>query len=141
MTSKIAFDERAGFADRLNEALSKAGIGTLTVPQLMHEFNLRADGARVTQGAVRKWLSGEAIPTQEKVRVLAKWTGVSAEWLRFGDDTASTQFAEKLAADSKALTAADRRFLTDLHALSQIGQALMRAILDAVMLSEQQRRR
>lgn len=27
---------------------------------------------------------GESIPTQEKIRVLAKWLGVPADWLRFG---------------------------------------------------------
>src|SRR5690606_21037889 len=34
-----------------------------------------------------KWLVGEAIPTQEKIRALATWLGVSAEWLRFGTGT------------------------------------------------------
>lgn len=42
-------------------------------------------GTPVTPHAVRKWLIGEAIPTQEKILVLAKWLNVSAAWLRFGD--------------------------------------------------------
>ena len=45
----------------------------------------KVSGTPVTPHAVRKWLIGEAIPTQEKILVLAKWLNVSAAWLRFGD--------------------------------------------------------
>jgi hypothetical protein len=51
---------------------------------LAREFNLRYDGSPVTVHAARKWLLGAAIPTQGKLRALAQWLGVSAEWLRFG---------------------------------------------------------
>ena len=30
---------------------------------------------------------GESIPTQEKLRVLARWLSVRADWLRFGGET------------------------------------------------------
>ena len=39
----------------------------------------------VTVHAARKWLAGEAIPSQEKLRVLAKWLQVPAGWLRYGN--------------------------------------------------------
>lgn len=32
----------------------------------------------------RRWLNGDALPAQDKLRVLAEWLGVGAEWLRFG---------------------------------------------------------
>lgn len=35
--------------------------------------------------AGRKWLVGEAIPTHEKILIIAKWLNVHASWLRFGD--------------------------------------------------------
>lgn len=35
--------------------------------------------------AARKWLKGEAIPTQDKIHILARWIGVSPQWLRFGE--------------------------------------------------------
>jgi hypothetical protein len=31
---------------------------------------------------------GEAIPTQERIRVLSAWLGVSPNWLRFGEAVA-----------------------------------------------------
>src|SRR5690606_31793895 len=61
------------------------------------EFNARFNGRQVTVHAVRKWLIGDAIPTQEKLRILANWLGVSAEWLRFGEgsETPAGDEAEK----------------------------------------------
>jgi len=39
----------------------------------------------VSVQAVRRWLEGTAIPSQDKLVVLAAWLKVSPEWLRFGD--------------------------------------------------------
>ena len=39
---------------------------------------------RVHASSCRKWLFAEAIPTQEKLLVLAQMLQVSASWLRFG---------------------------------------------------------
>jgi hypothetical protein len=33
-------------------------------------------------------LHGDALPTQDKLHVLADWLGISSEWLRFGDSNA-----------------------------------------------------
>jgi len=52
---------------------------------LAREFNLRYHGDPVTAQAVRKWLTGTALPSQDKIRALAHWLDVSAHWLRFGD--------------------------------------------------------
>lgn len=38
----------------------------------------------MTVHAARKWLQAESIPTQEKLRALASWLNVPAEWLRYG---------------------------------------------------------
>lgn len=35
--------------------------------------------------AVRRWLQGEVIPTQDRLQVLAEWLDVDAHWLRFGE--------------------------------------------------------
>lgn len=85
MDSKASAEERQGFAQRLASALSDANCPA-TPTAFVREFNVRANGATVTVHAARKWLVGEAIPTQEKVHVLARWLGVSTEWLRFGED-------------------------------------------------------
>ena len=54
--------------------------------RIAREFNLRFDGDPVTAQAVRKWLDGRALPSQDKVRALASWLEVSPQWLRFGDE-------------------------------------------------------
>lgn len=53
--------------------------------RIAREFNLRYHGNPITSQAVRKWLAGESIPSQEKIRFLALWLNVSAQWLRFGE--------------------------------------------------------
>lgn len=77
--------ERAKFQARLAKALQFAGYPHDSPTQLAREFNARFCGRPVTIHAARKWLVGESIPTQDKLRILAQWLGVTAEWLRFGD--------------------------------------------------------
>ena len=84
MESHVAIRERINFSDRLKTALTAAHLSCKT-STFTRAFNHRADGAAVTEHAARKWLSGEAIPTQEKIVILATWLGVHASWLRFGD--------------------------------------------------------
>jgi len=72
------------FSDRLQKALKEAGYSAYGPTELAHQFNKRFTGHPVSVHAARKWLMGEAIPTQDKVRVLAEWLTVPAEWLRFG---------------------------------------------------------
>lgn len=77
--------ERLAFSERLQQALSNAECSPNSPTQLAREFNLRFGGNPVTVHAARKWLQGESIPTQEKLRALASWLDVPAEWLRFGN--------------------------------------------------------
>jgi hypothetical protein len=76
--------EREDFSERLQHALRSADYSPDSPTQLAREFNIRFSGRPITVHAARKWLVGEAIPTQEKLRTLAHWLGVAAEWLRFG---------------------------------------------------------
>lgn len=77
--------ERDAFSQRLAKALkdAKVEIGSPTI--FAREFNRRYTGKPVSVHAARKWLMGESIPTQDKLRLLAAWLGVSAEWLRYGE--------------------------------------------------------
>lgn len=77
--------EREGFSKRLKQALRGAGMGTPGAIRLKQDFNERYPGKGVTHQAAQKWLSGEAIPTQDKLRTLADWLGVSIAWLRDGE--------------------------------------------------------
>lgn len=78
-------EERDHFSNRLQLALDRAGWRALGPTGMAREFNLRSRTHAITPHAARKWLQGEAIPTQDKLRVLAEWLEVRAEWLRFGD--------------------------------------------------------
>jgi len=78
--------ERDAFSQRLAKALKDAKINIASPTVFAREFNRRYTGKAISTHAARKWLMGESIPTQDKLRLLAAWLGVSTEWLRFGDD-------------------------------------------------------
>lgn len=78
-------DEKQAFSRRLRDSLKRARAGVDGPAAIAREFNLRYDGTPVSVQAVRKWLSGEALPSQDKVRALALWLEVSLHWLRYGE--------------------------------------------------------
>jgi transcriptional regulator with XRE-family HTH domain len=55
------------------------------------EFNLRYDGTPITAQAARKWLTGTALPSQDKMRALSLWLEVSPHWLRFGEESGAAR--------------------------------------------------
>lgn len=65
--------------------MRKARVDIGKPTQIAREFNLRYHGDPVSTQAVRKWLSGTALPAQDKIRALGLWLEVSAPWLRFGE--------------------------------------------------------
>jgi hypothetical protein len=76
--------QRLEFTRRLREGLLRSGRQASPV-MLAREINLHLRASeRVHASSCRKWLFAEAIPTQEKLLVLAQMLQVSASWLRFG---------------------------------------------------------
>jgi transcriptional regulator with XRE-family HTH domain len=90
--------EREGFSRRLKQALTGAGMEALGSIRLAQEFNQRYSGKGVTHQAVQKWLVGEAIPTQDKLRTLAALLNVTIGWLRDGEGKESIDVAARDAA-------------------------------------------
>ncbi len=82
-------NEKAEFAQRLTDAMTRAGYALRPVV-LEREFNTRYWGRSVTLQAVRRWLRGEAIPSQEKLQVLADWLKVEPHVLRFGEQVSNS---------------------------------------------------
>jgi hypothetical protein len=80
-------DQKAEFGARLCAAMLRAGYAVRPIV-LEREFNSRYWGRSVTLQAVRRWLRGEAIPSQDKLQVLAEWLNVEPQVLRFGEKTA-----------------------------------------------------
>jgi transcriptional regulator with XRE-family HTH domain len=81
--SESVEQESESFSLRLKAALRAAQYSPDSPTQLARQFNTRYTGHPVSIHAARKWLRGEAIPTQAKMRALASWLGVTAEWLRY----------------------------------------------------------
>ncbi|WP_327050444.1 transcriptional regulator [Halomonas sp. KO116] len=77
-------NEKIMFAERLKSALEAAGYEARP-SVLEREFNLRYWGKPITFQAVRRWLRGDSIPSQDKLQVLARWLLVDPHQLRYGD--------------------------------------------------------
>jgi hypothetical protein len=83
-------DEKQGFSKRLRDSLRRAGVRHGSPAEIAREFNLRYEGTSVTPQAVRKWLAGLSLPSQDKMRALALWLETSPQWLRFGEGEGAT---------------------------------------------------
>ena len=130
MDSTIQDDERRHFSDRLKGALAASGYST-SPTAVAAEFNRRAEGAAVTVHGARKWLMGEAIPTQARIQILADWLNVRAAWLRYGDaDNTDFPVPPRSTVD---IDAAELRILKDLRLLSESGRALARDLVDSLL--------
>ena len=129
MNSKIATEERQHFSDRLQSVLRKAGV-PVRPAVVAREFNLRADGATITTHAARKWLMGDAIPTHERMVILAGWLGVHASWLLYGDADNGAYQSTKPALGTEELI-----LLKDYRRLPPDSQKILRALMTALLTS------
>ena len=123
--------EREEFSKRLTQKLREHGLNAASPTEIAQRFNSHAPEQSVTAQAVRKWLNGEAIPSQPKVRAIAEWIGVSADWLRYGGSGASSPPARQtLAAYRPALS--DQELVRRYRRLSMEHQALLAEIIGAL---------
>ena len=83
----LAEPEQAQFAERLAAALVARGMPA-SATALQRTFNGQDPQLAISVHAARKWIKGESIPTQARLRALAAVLGVSATWLRFGEEAA-----------------------------------------------------
>jgi hypothetical protein len=121
--------ERDAFCSRLHHALQRQAPTALKAAALTREFNRRYAGAPITLHAARRWLLGEAIPAQDKLRVLADWLGVTAEWLRFGQGQAIAQIREPD-------TAVDYQLMREITALSEAHRQVVREMIKLLKRAE-----
>jgi hypothetical protein len=76
-------NDKATFSERLAAAMRRVGLEPR--PSVLEkEFNTRYWGRAVTYQAVSRWLKGEAVPTQEKLEVLADLLAMEPQELRYG---------------------------------------------------------
>lgn len=121
-------NERESFSVRLQQALKNAHYSPDSPTRLAREFNIRFDGRPITVHAARKWLVGEAIPTQEKLRMIAQWLGVPAEWLRFGGPDSVESHGEPVNGFSR-FESADVKLIADLQLLDEHHRKIAREFI------------
>ena len=121
-------NERESFSERLQQALKNAHYSPDSPTRLAREFNIRFEGRPITVHAARTWLVGEAIPTQEKLRMIAQWLGVPADWLRFGGGEQAAS-AEANGNGGARFESADVKLIADLQRLDEHHRQLAREFI------------
>lgn len=122
-------NERESFSERLQQALKNAHYSPDSPTRLAREFNIRFDGRPITVHAARKWLVGEAIPTQEKLRMIANWLGVPAEWLRFGGTEGESLGPGETSNGTARFESADVKLVADLQRLDEHHRQIAREFI------------
>ena len=87
MAAHLTFKEREAFSQRLHTSLKKAGIDPNRPSQVLRAFCAMQAGSSLAISTVSKWLSGEALPANGNMEVVARICNVSPHWLRSGNET------------------------------------------------------
>ncbi len=122
---KIA-NERERFSLRLQQTLRNAHHSPDSPTELARDFNIRYAGRPITVHAARKWLVGEAIPTQDKLRTLADWLHVPIDWLRFGGEE---EGAAAPVPPGPVFKSAELKLISDLQLLDDHHQMMVREFI------------
>jgi transcriptional regulator with XRE-family HTH domain len=118
-------NERERFSLRLQQTLRNAHHSPDSPTELARDFNIRFAGRPITVHAARKWLVGEAIPTQDKMRTLAEWLHVPIDWLRFGGDESGSVPS----ATDPVFKSAELKMISDLQLLDEHHQMMVREFI------------
>ncbi len=125
--------ESQAFSERLRKALEAAGVRP-SPTVVANEFNLRHWGRSITPHTARNWLLGQALPTQDKLVVLADWLQVSPDELRFGKASSGLRMAD---ADPEfaQMDMADREMLKRYLALPKSDRKTVRDVVAAMSVA------
>ncbi|WP_180041662.1 hypothetical protein [Acinetobacter sp. YH12218] len=93
---------------------------------LAKEFNLRYSGNPISVQAANNWLMSIAIPTQDKLQILAAWLNVSTQWLRFGEQPTESQSETLFSIPSEGIS---KKF----EKLSPKQQLLVQELIEALL--------
>ena len=133
-------DEKQEFSKRLKDSLKRVQGSAGGAASIAREFNLRYEGTPVTAPAVRKWLEGRALPSQDKMRALARWLEVSPHWLRFGEAEGGPTRAAPALRQNVAAYRVDPQWLTKKYeALNEPHKKIIVEVLLALLKLEGKR--
>jgi len=121
--------KRLEFSSRLTMALARVGIDA-SPSVVARRFNARAGEESITRYGARKWLFGEALPSQARLEILAQWLCVTPQWLRFGQGDIDD--AGQIIPDAPVI---DRTLLQDLLELQAPSQRLVRDLVSLLVPS------
>ncbi len=76
--------KKSDFSARLRFALKRHNSPVKGATDLARHFNLRHPGASVSVQTTHKWLTGQSMPTDDKIKTLAAWLNVTEHWLHYG---------------------------------------------------------
>jgi transcriptional regulator with XRE-family HTH domain len=127
--------EKLQFSERLQQSLLKAGISVASPTALARKFNVLSPDSGISPQAVRRWLEGTSIPSQDKLVVLARWLKVSPEWLRFGDASQTSPKTREATREHPAEYDA-RALTTMIELLSEENREAVARIITALLDSE-----
>lgn len=128
MVYDVVQEERRAFSERLLEALTQAGFRDSGATEIARLFNYHCS-PKVSSYAVHKWLSGAALPTQQRMICLANWLRCDSGWLRYGT-------GDGIVTDIALTSNPDAILLRDLVLLDDKSKELVR-VLVASMLDKQ----
>ena len=125
------------FAERLRSALGAAGVPP-SPTVVAHAFNLRYRGRDITPHSARNWLMGKALPTQDKLVVLAEWLQVGPDELRFGKAAAGARLSD---AQFEPLGMADREMIHRYLGLPPVDRKTVREVVAALTVAARQKKK
>ena len=125
------------FGERLRSAVGAAGVHP-SPTAVARAFNLRYRGRSISSHSVRNWLLGQALPTQDKLVVLADWLQVSPDELRFGKSASAARLS---AAEARLelLDMADREMVRRYLSLPTAERKTVREVVAALALAASQK--
>jgi transcriptional regulator with XRE-family HTH domain len=135
-------DEKLAFAERLKLALKRSKKKVETATELALQFNLRHPNDAITPQAAQKWLSGKSCPTADKMKTLAEWLNVSAQWLRYGiPETKPTSLSKTAllipAAERVTLDTEELKLITRLRNLPEHRRKLVCDIIEQFAVEQE----
>ncbi len=131
--------ESQAFSERLRKALEAVGVRP-SPTVVANEFNLRYWGRSITPHTARNWLLGQALPTQDKLVVLAEWLQVSPDELRFGKTSSALRLADA-DPEFKQLDMADREMLKRYLSLPKAERKTVREVVTAMAVAAGQKQK
>jgi transcriptional regulator with XRE-family HTH domain len=98
------------FSERLRELMRQRGMHAPGVSRSGVDVGKLAAAAGISYEMARRYVDGQSMPRSDKMAAIARWLGVSSDFLAFGSETAAKPIDEgTLQACIEALIAAQGR--------------------------------